>query len=466
MSAKRTAHVASVPADASLPMTEHIRFVDGRLRIEDRDAEDLAREFGTPVYVTSESQVRDNYRQLHAAFASRYPRVTILYANKANNNLAVRRILTKLGAGGDCFGPGELTLSVMSGVRPELLVLNGSNKGPDELRTAIEIGATINVDDPVELDRIVELVTEGGSHARINLRVLPFSYADPSALRPDLAEIAADRSHDKWGMDRMTVLELIPRALGHPRIELRGLHMHVSRLRSTTEHFELACRLIVDCMAEIRDRFGWQAELLDIGGGFAHERDPESGRPAGDHRVATPEEYAAAVVTSLRTALAERGLDEPHLYLEPGRRLVSNATVLLTRVGIIKALPSSSLTWVNVDASTSHCLRTNLQGYYYEIVHATRGTAEPTVVANITGPTCTLDLLGEARPFPEIMSGDLLAVLDVGGYAEVFGTQFNMIPRPASVLVNGTVAEVIRRRETVQDLLATQFVPLRLLATT
>ena len=169
--------------------------------------------YGTPLFVTSEAQIRANVRRLRDAFEERWPRVTLLYATKANANLAVRRILVDEGVGGDCFGLGELTVSLRAGVAPERLVLNGSNKQPPELRAAIEAGVTINVDDPTELDAVDGLAQELGRPASICLRVLPFSYADPGSLEPDLAAIAADTSHDKWGMDRATLLEVVPRAL-------------------------------------------------------------------------------------------------------------------------------------------------------------------------------------------------------------------------------------------------------------
>lgn len=435
---------------------------DGLLWIEGRAAPELAEEYGTPLYVTSEAQIRANVRRLRQAFEARWPRVTLLYATKANANLAIRRLLVEEEVGGDCFGLGELTLSLRAGVPSELLVLNGSNKQPAELGAAIEAGVTINVDDPGELEVVAGLAEQLGRPAGVCLRVLPFTYADPATLEPELAEIAADTSHDKWGMDRQTILAIVPTALQSPWLRLRGLHLHVSRLRATPEAFELAARLIATCIAELHDRFGWQPELLDFGGGYPHERDPESGAPSGSHSVGTPEDYAEAITSTLRAALADRSLGEPHLLLEPGRGLVSNATVLLTRVGVVKRLPTGSTTWVNVDASTNHCPRVPLQGYYYEIVHATKGCDAGGAEVSVVGPTCVLDMLGERRPLPSLGQGDLLAVLDVGGYAEVLSTQFNLLPRPATVLVDGDACEVIRRRETIDELLATLAVPARL----
>jgi diaminopimelate decarboxylase len=440
-----------------------IRFdAHGVLHIEDVSAPELAERFGSPLYVTSERQIRENVRRLRAAFESRWGQVTLLFATKANSNLAVRRILTEEGVGGDCFGLGELAVSLRGGVSPDKLVMNGSNKSADELRAAVHAGVTINVDHPSELEAIVEIASALGRRADVCLRVLPFSFARPDGLPADLAAIATDRSHDKWGMDRETLLDLTPRALASDNVRLRGLHLHVSRLRPTPEHFELAATLVGECMRELRDAFDWQPALLDFGGGFAHERDPESGQPAGTHRVASPEEYAEALTGALRRALAEHRLAEPHLLLEPGRRLVSNATVLLGRVGVVKRLPSGSATWINVDASTNHCPRAPLQNYYYEIVHATKGLDPAATTANVVGPTCVIDLLGEERALPNVETGDLLAVLDVGGYAEVLSSQFNMVPRPATVLVHGSSCDLIRRRETLDDIFATQVVPPRL----
>ena len=130
-------------------------------------------------------------------------------------------------------------------------------------------------------------------------------------------------------------------------------------------------------------------------------------------------------------------------------------------MGVVKRLPTGSTTWANVDASTNHCPLIPLQGYYYEIVHATKGREAGDSEVSVVGPTCVIDLLGE-RPLPALAEGDLLAVLDVGGYAEVLSNQFNLLPRPATVLVADDSCELIRRRETLDDILATQVVPSRL----
>jgi diaminopimelate decarboxylase len=449
-------------------LSEYFRVNDrGHLQVEDVDCVELVETYGSPLYVTSENQIRYNYRRFYQAFARRYPRVTVLFANKSNSNLAVRRILTQEGAGGDCFGLGELMVSLLGGVPTSKLVMNGSNKGVEEIAAAIQLGVAINVDHPEELELVNETGGRLGLKAIVNLRVLPFTYADPSTLSGDLANIASDKSHDKWGMDRPTLREAAARSLDLRNVRLSGLHCHISRLRPTAEPFRLATELMVQAMAELRDQFGWEPETVDIGGGYAHERDPESQKPAGDHEVSSPEEYAQTIITVLRETLAKYRLSEPHLHLEPGRRLISNSTVLLGRVGIIKTLPGpGSKTWVNIDASTNHCLRTSIMGYHYAVINASRGHAPNETIVNIVGPNCTMDIIAEDRPFPGTKRGDVLAILDTGGYAEVNANQFNSIPRPATVLVHGSEAEIIRRRETIQDILATQELPPRLMGAT
>ena len=362
-------------------------------------------------------------------------------------------MLVQEGVGGDCFGLGELTLSLRAGVAPELLVLNGSNKQPPELRAAVEAGVTIDVDEPSELDLVAGLAEELGRRANVCLRVLPFCYADPTTLR---ARVGPDRRrHEPRQVGNGSADDRgdPSQALKSRWLRLRGLHLHVSRLLPTPEAFELAAALITTCLAELNERYGWQPEVLDFGGGFPHERDPESGSRSGSHAVGTPEQYAEAITSRLHTSLAEHSLREPQLLLEPGRRLVSNATVLLTRVGVVKRLPTGSTTWVNVDASTSHCPRIPLQGYHYEIVHATKGREAGDAEVSVVGPTCVIDLLG-ARPLPAPVRVTCSPSWTSAATRKYFRTSSTCVPRPATVLVHGDDCEVIRRRETMDDIFA------------
>jgi diaminopimelate decarboxylase len=442
-------------------MIDAIGYRAGVLSVEGRNVEDLAVTFGTPLYITSEAMIRHNFRELHRAFASRHDDVTILYANKANNNLAVRHILTSEGAGGDCFGLGELSFALDCGVPAEKVALNGANKALPEIQLAIGSGVTINVDHITELAKVAQAAQESGNIAFVNLRILPFSFADLTELSGDLAFIARDTSHDKWGMDRSALIEAVAFALSSSHLKLRGLHMHVSRITATAAPFALASQLLAQCAADLSETFGWTPEVLDIGGGYAHSRDPEGGAEAGSHIVASADEYAEAVVTTLRREFAAKGLRLPKLWLEPGRYLVSNSTILVTRVGLVKPARDDGLSWVYVDASTNHCLRAPLQNYHYQISNVRDRQDSATMLANVTGPTCTMDLIAEHRLMQTVEAGDLMAVWDVGGYAEVMATQFNLIPRPPTVLVSGDRADIIRRREEHSDLMRTQRLPER-----
>ena len=316
-------------------------------------------------------------------------------------------------------------------------MLNGSNKQPAELRAAIEAGVTINIDDPSELDLVAGLAEQLGRPADVCLRVLPFSYADPATLEPELAAIAADTSHDKWGMDRQTIVALVPGRSSLAWLRLRGLHLHVSRLRADARglrargppdrhvHRGAARPLRVAARAaRLRRRLPARAR--------SRER---RCRPAAT-LVGTPEEYAEAVTSTLRAALAERSLDEPHLLLEPGRRLVSNATVLLTRVGVVKRLPTGTHDVGQRRREHEPLPARRAPG----LLLRDRPRDERARGRRHGGQRRRPDL--RDRPprraaAARARQGDLLAVLDVGGYAEVLSNQFNLLPRPATVLVDG-----------------------------
>ncbi|HEY3058893.1 MAG TPA: diaminopimelate decarboxylase [Chloroflexota bacterium] len=438
----------------------------GYLRIEDRDADELAEAFGTPLYVISEGQIRHNVRALTRAFRDRYARTDILFSNKANNNPAVRRIFNQEGAGGDCFGYGELYLSLMAGTDPGRLMLNGSYKQAPELTLAIESGVTINLDSLEETDTVAEVAERVGRPAKVNPRT--------RLMLSDLDGVDADwprgipvgpgaRGH-KFGMHYEDVLEVCRRARGSDWLELVGLHHHVGRWTNDLSLHAAVVREQVAWMAQLRDALGWTAAHLDIGGGLAWGR-PEGHGPGGNDRVAPEyDAYAESIATTLRQELERYGLDAPLLLIEPGRALASNIGVLLTRVGTVKTWPGHK-TWVNVDASQNHLPNILSANWYYHAVAAANADPDPaeTSEVDLVGPLCTFDVMGAARCMPRLQRGDVVAFLDTGAYGETKAATFNAQPRPATVLVSGDRAEVITERETLRDVIGRYRVPARLL---
>jgi diaminopimelate decarboxylase len=438
----------------------------GHLRIEARDALDLADAFGTPLFVLSENQIRHNVRAITRAFRARYPRTEILFSNKANNNPAVRRIFNQEGAGGDCFGYGELYLSLLAGTDPGKVLLNGSNKQAPELTLAIESGVTINLDSLEETDQVAELARQVGRRAKVNPRT--------RLMLSDLDDVAADwprgvavgpgaRAH-KFGMHYEDVLETCRRALASEWLDLVGLHHHVGRWTNDLGLHRAVVREQVAWAARLRDELGWTPAHLAVGGGLAWGRPEGHGPDANDRSAPEYDAYAEAIAATLSDELQRYGLGEPLLMIEPGRALASNIGVLLTRVGTVKTWPGNK-TWVNVDASQNHLPNILTANWYYHAVAAANADPHPAELGEVdlVGPLCTFDVMGAARCMPALRRGDVVAFLDTGAYGETKAATFNAQPRPATVLVSGERAEVITERETLRDVIGRYRVPPRLL---
>ncbi len=440
---------------------------DGRLRIEDRDATELADTFGTPLYVISEQQIRHNVRAMQRAFRRRYPRTTVLFSNKANNNPAVRRVFNQEGAGGDCFGFGELYLSLQVGSDANSMMLNGSNKQEPELSLAIEAGVTINLDAMEELELVEAIAERLSRRARVNARTrLELRPMDGVISDwPRGVEIGPGARGHKFGMTESEALEVCRRALASEWLELRGLHHHAGRWTNDVTLNRTVVREQVALAARIRDALRWTPEHLNMGGGLAWGRPEGHGPDNADRTAPDAEAYAEALTSTLRAELDRHDLGEPELMIEPGRALASNIGVLLARVGMVKCTPGLK-TWVNVDASQNHLANILSANWYYHAVAASNADPAPSALqeVDLVGPLCTFDVMGGARRLPPLRRGEVVAFLDAGAYGETKAATFNAQPRPATVLVSGARADVITERETLRDVIGRYRMPPHLLA--
>ncbi len=447
--------------------TQHIYAAsDGLLKIEKLSCVDLADRFGTPLYVLSEQQIRHNVREITRAFRERYPKTVVLFSNKANNNPAVRHVFNQEGAGGDCFGYGELYLSLLAGTDPAKVMLNGSTKQEPELEMAIGAGVTINLDSIEELELVECLAERIGRQARVAPRTrLMLSSLDGliSDWPAGLSVGEGARTH-KFGMHYEHVEECCRRALASDWLELMGLHHHIGRWTNDTNMYRVLVRELVEWTARLRDTLGWTPPHLDIGGGMAWGR-PEGHGPGNNDRPAPDyDEYAEAITSVLKDELARNSLGEPTLMIEPGRALASNIGVLLSRVGMVKSWPGVK-TWVNVDASQNHLANILTAGWYYHPVAAANAAPPEGESVDLVGPLCTFDVMSGACRMPPLQRGDVVAFLDAGAYGETKAATFNAQPRPATVLVNGSHADIITERETVWDVIGRYRIPARFLST-
>jgi diaminopimelate decarboxylase len=436
-----------------------------QLEIEGHPVVDLAREYGTPLFVISENTIRARIRRMRKAFDDVYPsEIIVCVGMKANWGLAVRRVAVKEGAGGDAFGMGELTVAMMAGSDPRKIVLNGANKAEEALRAAIEMGILIQVDHEDELEAVERLAGELGMTARVSLRIrLPLDaieevvYVDPR-YPEGISPTYWERTF-KFGLEPESYFAEVEQALAMDNISLEGVMYH-GGIPRRAGYYREETEELVDMIGRIHEKCGWAPRYLNIGGGFVPER-------VGQEPPPSIEEYAKAISEAIVGKCEEHGLPVPVLLAEPGRYCLDAAGVWVVRVGSLKDDRSMARKkWVYVDGNTNE-MGDPFDPYnrIRHVVIANDANRSGGEVVDIAGQTCNAaDVLVKERELPPMRVGDYLAFLDVGAYNEGFACQSNAIPRSATVMVSGGRAAVVRRRETVADVLSRESVPSWLMA--
>jgi|GEM_PF-99585 len=483
----------------------------GRLFVEDLAASDIVERFGSPLFVLSETQLRSNFRRYRDALQRGWPDgpVDILPAFKANLSLAARRVLSEEGAGADIYSPGELAGVLRTGVDPERVSVNGGGKEIEHLRTCVEAGVRITVEDVGEVDLIEQVAAELGKTARIRLRVKPPvpGLWKPTDFARSLIPIDLGFQVYKSGLPLETVAGIGRRALAHPHVELVGLHLHAGRHSASLWYWEGLMRHYAGLIADLCEAWdGWRPQEIDVGGGMAAPRDPHSrmlergdflgsvvGYPllAGlrllsektyhnllsrllgallhEHptRPIAPsiEDYAATITSMLRRELGARGIDLAgvRLQAEPGRALYGDAGLHLTRVKVVKRqIEPVPLNWVLTDTTEFFMMCGTLEASRYDVVAVDKVDAPATLQAEVVGHSCGPDRLAPSQHLPEVRRGDVLALLDTGAYQDASASNFNALPRPATVMICGALAEIVKTAETVEDVFARDVIPARL----
>lgn len=396
----------------------------------------LAERFGTPLYVYSASTIRERMRAFQHAF--RRARHTVCYSVKANSNLTIMRLLGGMGCGFDVVSGGELARVLAVDRRAaKNVVFSGVGKTRDEMQSALNAGILLfNVESESELWALAECAARSRKTARIALRVNPDV---PANTHP---YISTGLHKHKFGVPIGEARALYAKASGMRHLKVTGVSVHIGSQITDVEPFSATMERVAALVRELRDD-GHEIEYVDAGGGLgiAYEK---ADLPGFAEYVAT---YAEALLKPLR------GL-KVHLLLEPGRSIVGPAGALITPVVYRKT--NNSKKFLIVDAGMNDLLRPSLYNAFHEIapvvVRSEGGNLRETV--DIVGPVCeTGDFFARDRELPVVEEGDLLAILDAGAYGMALASNYNTRPRPAEVLVDGKSAKVIRRRETVGDLM-------------
>ena len=431
----------------------------GHLEIGGCDTTDLAREFGTPLYVMDEGQIRDNCRRYKAAFDARYPKNDVSFASKAFLNMAICKVIEQEGLSLDVASAGELYTAIQADFPPERILLHGNNKSLRELEMALEYGVgRVVVDNLPELRQLAALAKAQGKTQAILIRVTPG--IDPHTHR----RIRTGQEDTKFGLSIASgaALEAVTEALGAaPHVQITGLHCHIGSQLLDAHTHEQAIDVMVGFLRKVADATGWMPEDLDVGGGLGI-RYLESQQPP------SYEEFADSLVGALRTALDKYGVPEPNLLQEPGRALVGEAGVTLYTVGVIKkvAIPESpgTRTYVTIDGGLSDNPRPQLYDAVYETLVANRAGEAKSQTVRVAGKHCETDILIQEAALQTVETGDVLAVQSTGAYNYVMASNYNRFAKPACVFVRDGQADLVSRRETLDDVVRLDVVPGRLQA--
>jgi len=408
----------------------HFQYRNGALHAEDVPITRIAEAEGTPFYCYSTATLTRHYQVFAEALSGLDAK--IFYAVKANSNLAVIKTFADLGAGADVVSEGELRRALAAGVPADGIIFSGVGKSQEELAGAVERGIhQINVESQPELDALSDVAKARNATMDIAIRVNP----DVDAKTHD--KISTGRQEDKFGIDIANAVETYRRAADLPGINPVSVAVHIGSQLTDLEPFRMAFTRVAELVRTLRDQ-GHTITRLDLGGGL--------GIPYRDEEPPLPEEYAAMV----RETVGDLGCQ---LAFEPGRMLVGNAGLLVSRVLFVKL--GNSRRFVVLDAAMNDLIRQTLYDAHHDLLPVTQAPSnaafEP---ADVVGPVCeTGDTFVRGYPLPPVVTGDLLAFASAGAYGAVMASTYNSRPLVPEIMVSGSDYSVIRARQSYEELL-------------
>ena len=416
----------------------------GHLCIGSHDTVELAKEFGTPLYVLDEDKVRQNCRGYKNAIDEYYGgRGLALYASKALCTMYTARVAAEEGLGADVVSGGEIYTLKKAGFPMEKVFFHGNNKTDDEIELAMDCGVGhIVVDNVYELDRVNQAAAKRNTVQPILFRIKP----GIDAHTHDFVRTGQIDSKFGVALENGEAYEIHKYASTLENVSVDGVHCHIGSQIFDVTPFCEAAKVMMNFVADLRDTLGLDPKILNLGGGFGIKY------VEGDDPLA-PVDYVKATIETVKEVAEQRKMPLPFLVFEPGRSIVAEAGITLYTVGCVKDIVNVR-TYVSVDGGMSDNPRYIMYGSKYSAVLANKANEENVKKVTIAGKCCESgDIIQENVPLPEVNVGDTLAVLATGAYNYSMASNYNRIPRPAMVAVKGSEKKVIVRRETYEDII-------------
>ncbi len=416
----------------------HFEYKNGEMFAENVALRDIAQGVGTPAYVYSAATLERHYKVFSGAFAG--TKTLVAYSVKANSNIAVLATLARLGAGADVVSGGELSRALKAGIPASKIVFSGVGKTKDEMRTALKAGIRVfNVESLPELDALNSTAIEMGTMAPVAFRV------NPDVSAGGHAKISTGKAENKFGIAWDSAETAYARAAQLPGVNIVGVDLHIGSQIDKLEPFEAAIGKVGDLIMRLRAQ-GHTIKSFDMGGGL--------GIPYGDSSSAPP--LPSVYGDMVKRLTAPMNVE---LIFEPGRMIAGNAGILLSKVLYVKK--GADRTFLIVDAAMNDLLRPALYDAYHDIEPVKQPVSgAPTTTYDVVGPICeTGDTFTKARTLPPMEAGELLVMHSAGAYGAAQSSQYNTRPLIPEVLVSGDKYAVIRRRPTIEEILAAESLP-------
>ncbi|KON91497.1 diaminopimelate decarboxylase [Rossellomorea marisflavi] len=416
----------------------------GQLTIGGVNTVKLAEQYGTPLYIYDTSLIRERARGFKDTFEELGVKAEVAYASKAFSSIAIFQLMKEEGLSLDVVSGGELHTAIKAGFPVEKIHFHGNNKSYEELAMALKLGiGCIVVDNFHELELIGAILAERGGSTKVLLRVTPGIEAHTHDY------ILTGQEDSKFGFDlgNGQAEEAMKKAVAMEGIELLGLHCHIGSQIFETTGFILAARKIIDTVASWEEQHGFVPQVINLGGGFGI-------RYTNEDQPIPPAQYVKDMITVVKEEVERHGLDMPEIWIEPGRSLVGDAGTSLYSIGSTKVVPEVRK-YVAIDGGMSDNIRPALYRAKYEAVLANKAGTPVEETVSIAGKCCESgDMLIWDLPLPVSEPGDLLAVFCTGAYGYSMANNYNRIPRPPVVFVEGGKDRLVVKRETYEDILS------------